>query len=61
MDFRDGMTRARKDLMKSNPARKFALSRRFKMQSGKGGWILLWLIGVPLPVLLLIYFLKGGH
>jgi hypothetical protein len=28
-------------------------------QSGKIGWILLWLIGVPIPVLLLLYFLRG--
>jgi hypothetical protein len=27
---------------------------------GKIGWIFLWLIGIPLPVLLLIYFFKGG-
>ena len=25
-------------------------------QAGKVGYILLWLLGVPLPVLLLIYF-----
>lgn len=60
-DFLDGMTLAKKELMKSNPTRKFALSHRFKMESGKVGWILLWLIGVPLPILLLIYFLKGCH
>ena len=28
-------------------------------QSGKIGWILLWLLGIPLPVLLIIYFIKG--
>ena len=28
--------------------------------SGKIGWALLWLLGVPLPVLLVIYLLKGG-
>ena len=27
---------------------------------GKIGWILLWLLGIPLPILLLIYFFKGG-
>ncbi len=25
----------------------------------KIGWILLWLLGIPLPVLLIIYFIKG--
>jgi hypothetical protein len=28
--------------------------------SGKVGWALLWLLGIPLPVLLIIYLLKGG-
>jgi uncharacterized protein YjbJ (UPF0337 family) len=28
-------------------------------QSGKIGWAILWLLGVPLPVLLLIYLLRG--
>lgn len=27
--------------------------------SGKIGWALLWLLGIPLPVLLIIYFIKG--
>jgi hypothetical protein len=28
-------------------------------QEGKVGWILLWLLGVPIPVLLVLYFLRG--
>jgi hypothetical protein len=28
-------------------------------QSGRIGWILLWLIGVPVPLLLLLYLLRG--
>ncbi len=28
-------------------------------QSGKIGYILLWLLGIPLPVLLVIYLLRG--
>ena len=27
--------------------------------SGKAGWILLWLLGVPIPVLLLFFLLRG--
>ena len=27
---------------------------------GKAGWALLWLLGVPLPVLLVLYVLTGG-
>lgn len=26
---------------------------------GKIGWILLWLIGVPIPILLVLYLLRG--
>ncbi len=29
-------------------------------ESGKIGYALLWLLGVPLPILLIIYLLKGG-
>jgi len=32
-----------------------------KLQEGKMGYILLWLLGVPIPVLLLIFLLRGGH
>jgi hypothetical protein len=28
-------------------------------QSGKAGWILLWALGVPIPVLLVLYLLRG--
>jgi len=28
-------------------------------RSGKIGWIFLWLIGVPIPILLLLYVLRG--
>ena len=26
---------------------------------GKIGWIILWLIGVPLPVLLILFLIRG--
>ena len=28
-------------------------------EKGKIGWIILWLLGIPLPVLLVLYFLRG--
>ena len=28
-------------------------------EKGKVGWILLWLLGIPIPVLLVLYFLRG--
>jgi hypothetical protein len=27
--------------------------------SGKVGWLLLWLLGIPLPILLLLFVLRG--
>jgi hypothetical protein len=31
----------------------------FKSESGRIGYILLWILGVPMPLLLLIYALRG--
>ena len=28
-------------------------------QHGRIGWILLWLVGVPIPVLVLLFLLRG--
>lgn len=33
--------------------------RRDGMLPGKLGWIFLWLIGVPIPVLLVLFLLRG--
>jgi len=30
-----------------------------KRQHGKAGWILLWLLGIPIPVLLILFLLRG--
>lgn len=30
-----------------------------KDKSGKLGWIFLWLIGIPIPVLLVLYLIRG--
>jgi hypothetical protein len=29
-------------------------------RAAKVGWAVLWLLGVPLPVLLIAYLIKGG-
>jgi hypothetical protein len=31
----------------------------YKDQKGKIGWILLWLLGVPIPVLLGLFLIRG--
>ena len=46
------MTNANKD---SDAARE----RSRKLESGRVGWILLWLLGIPIPVLLALYLLRG--
>jgi hypothetical protein len=28
-------------------------------EKGKVGWILLWLLGIPVPILVVLYFLRG--
>jgi len=28
-------------------------------QEGKVGWILLWLLGIPIPILLILFLLRG--
>jgi hypothetical protein len=33
--------------------------RSLRYQSGRMGWILLWALGVPIPVLLVLYLLRG--
>jgi hypothetical protein len=35
------------------------LPERARRESGRVGWILLWLIGIPIPVLLFLYMLRG--
>jgi len=30
-----------------------------KREAGKIGWALLWLLGIPIPVLLLFFVLRG--
>jgi len=28
-------------------------------EEGKVGWILLWLLGIPIPILLILFLLRG--
>jgi hypothetical protein len=30
-----------------------------QIRSGKIGWLLLWLMGIPIPVLLVLFLLRG--
>jgi hypothetical protein len=29
-------------------------------RTGKIGWAILWLLGIPLPILIVLYLLTGG-
>jgi len=33
--------------------------QRFQSKDGKIGYILLWLVGIPIPVLLVVFLLRG--
>ena len=33
--------------------------KSLRQQSGKLGWVLLWAMGVPIPVLLVLFLLRG--
>ena len=41
---------------KEKPMKSFKL---FRNQAGKIGYILLWLLGVPIPILIVIYLVRG--
>jgi hypothetical protein len=44
----------------ANQGRKGAMKLKDKIkQAGAAGYILLWLLGIPIPVLLLIFLLRG--
>lgn len=38
---------------------KIIKSNARERQAGKLGWAVLWLLGIPVPVLLVLYFLRG--
>lgn len=48
-------------MMSSNQNRFSALRslRARKYQEGKWGYILAWLVGIPIPILLIVYLLRG--
>lgn len=35
------------------------LTSAYRRQTGKVGWILLWLLGIPIPILLVLFLLRG--
>lgn len=39
--------------------KEFGTNALRRMRPAKAGYILLWLLGVPIPILLLIYVLRG--
>jgi len=39
------------DIMKIVPGR--------NREEGKVGWVLMWLLGIPIPVLLIIFLMRG--
>jgi hypothetical protein len=35
------------------------VTSRLEQQRGKVGWLLLWLIGIPVPVLIFLFLIRG--
>ena len=33
--------------------------KRVQDEAGKAGWAILWLLGVPIPVLLILFMVRG--
>ena len=33
--------------------------RGLRQQAGRVGWVVLWLLGIPIPVLLVLFVLRG--
>jgi hypothetical protein len=36
-----------------------ARNAKRRLESGKIGWLVLWLLGIPIPVLLVLFLLRG--
>lgn len=36
-----------------------SVREKWKSEEGRAGYVLLWLLGVPIPVLLLLFVLRG--
>lgn len=34
--------------------------QRLKNQQGAIGWILLWALGIPIPILIILFLIRGG-
>jgi hypothetical protein len=33
--------------------------KKLNVREGKVGWIILWLLGVPIPILLVLFLIRG--
>jgi hypothetical protein len=53
----DSLATSERNLTMSYLRTKLRLAR--EREQGKVGWILLWLLGVPIPVLLVLFLLRG--
>lgn len=35
------------------------MPKRLRAEDGRAGWMLLWLVGIPLPILAVLFVLRG--
>jgi hypothetical protein len=45
-------------MLTDDPAKKIIFTK-LRSEQGKIGWILLWALGVPIPVLLILFLIRG--
>jgi hypothetical protein len=43
----------------SDQSKRSDVPRDRRLESGRIGWIVLWLLGIPIPVLLVLFLLRG--
>jgi hypothetical protein len=55
----DGSAPAQSRISSLSNLRKGVMKIKLNSQRGAAGWILLWLVGVPIPVLLLLFLVRG--
>ncbi|HBA86175.1 MAG TPA: hypothetical protein DCZ95_19000 [Verrucomicrobia bacterium] len=57
LSFWEGMN-IRGETMNASPRHRWSSSPDLR-KSGKIGWILMWLLGVPIPVLIVLFLIRG--